>query len=79
MFWKNKYMEIGRHRGMIANEHIRIGCNSYEKVKIFKYLNSLVTDQNFIQEEKKREIHIIIRLKTLYHLGFSLGILKLNI
>ena len=30
---KTKYMEIGRHRGKIANEHIRIGSNSYEKVK----------------------------------------------
>ena len=28
-----KYMEIGRHRGMIGNEHIRIGINSYEKAK----------------------------------------------
>ena len=35
---KTKYMQIGRHRGMIANEHIRIGSNSYEKVKTFKYL-----------------------------------------
>ena len=26
---KTKYMEIGRHRGMMANEHIRIGSNSY--------------------------------------------------
>ena len=26
-------MEIGRHRGMIANEHIKIDSNSYEKVK----------------------------------------------
>ena len=25
---KTKYMEIGRHRGMIANEHIRIGNNA---------------------------------------------------
>ena len=25
---KTKYMEIGRHRGMIANEHIKIGTNS---------------------------------------------------
>ena len=33
---KTKYMEIGRHRGMIANEHI----NSYEKVKTFKFLGS---------------------------------------
>ena len=30
---KTKYMDIGRHRGMILNEHIRIGSNSYEKVK----------------------------------------------
>ena len=30
---KTKYMEIGRHQGMIANEHIRIrvGSNFYGK------------------------------------------------
>ena len=33
----NKYKEIGSDRGMIANEPIRIGSNSYEKVKTFKY------------------------------------------
>jgi hypothetical protein len=26
-------MEVGCHRGMIANEHIMIGSNSDEKVK----------------------------------------------
>ena len=26
---KTKYMETGRYGGMIANEHIRIGSNSY--------------------------------------------------
>ena len=46
-------MEIGRHRGMIANSHIKIGCNSYEKLKIFKYLGSLLTNQNSIQDEIK--------------------------
>ena len=50
---KTKYMEIGRHRGMIANEQIKIGSNSYEKVKTFKYLGSLLTNQNSIQEEIK--------------------------
>ena len=30
---KSKYMEIGRNRGMIANEHMKMGSNSYEKVK----------------------------------------------
>jgi hypothetical protein len=34
---KTKYMEIERHRDMIANEHIQIGSNSYEKVKTLKY------------------------------------------
>ena len=43
-------MEMGRHRGMIANSHIKIGSNSYEKVKTFKYLGSLLTNQNYIQE-----------------------------
>ena len=43
-------MKIGRHRGMIANAHIKIG-NSYEKVKKFKYLGSLLKNQNYIQEE----------------------------
>ena len=32
---KTEYMEIGRHRGMIANAHIKIGSNSYEKRKPF--------------------------------------------
>ena len=36
---KTKYMEIG----MIANVHIKIGSNFYEKVKTFKYLGSLLT------------------------------------
>ena len=33
---KTKYMGIGRHRGMIANAHMKIGSNFYEKVKTFK-------------------------------------------
>ena len=32
---KTKYMEIGCHRGVIANAHIKIGSISYEKVKTF--------------------------------------------
>ena len=46
-------MELGRHRGMIANAHIKIGSNSYEKVKTFKYLGSLLSNQNYIQVEIK--------------------------
>ena len=35
-------------RGIIANAHIKIGSNSYEEVKTFKYLGSLLTNQNSI-------------------------------
>ena len=28
---KTKYIEIGRHRGMRANAHIKIGSKSYKK------------------------------------------------
>ena len=58
-------MEIGCHRGMIANAHIKIGSNSYEKVKTFKYLGSFLANQNYIQEEikckLKQEVHVIIQ------------------
>ena len=40
---KTKYMELRCNRDMMANEHIRIGGNSYEKVKTLKYLSSLLT------------------------------------
>ena len=33
--------------------HIKIGSNSYEKMKTFKYLDSLLTNQTSIQEEIK--------------------------
>ena len=45
---KTKYMEIDRNRYMIVNEHIRIGITPYEKGKTFKYLGSLLTNQNSI-------------------------------
>ena len=35
---------------------MRIGSNSYEKVKTFKYLGSLLTNKNSIQEEIKCRI-----------------------
>ena len=32
---QTKYMEVGHHRGMTANEHITVGSNLHEKVKNF--------------------------------------------
>jgi hypothetical protein len=45
-------MEVG-HQEMMAYEYINLGNNSYKKVKNFKYLGPLLTNQNSIQEEIK--------------------------
>ena len=37
----------------MANKHIALGSNSYEITKTFKYLGSLLTNQNSIHEEIK--------------------------
>jgi hypothetical protein len=38
---------------MMANEHITVGSNSYEKEKTYKYLGPLLINQNYIHEEIK--------------------------
>ena len=46
-------MELGLRRGIMANDHITVGSNSYEIVKTFKYLGSLLTIQNSINGKIK--------------------------
>ena len=46
-------MEVGRPRGMMANEHIVLDSNAYEKVEILKCSGFLLTNQNSIHEEIK--------------------------
>ena len=38
---------------LFLHEHIGIGSNSYEKLKTFKYLGSLLTNQNSLHEDIK--------------------------
>jgi hypothetical protein len=77
---KAKYMELGHHRGMISNEHIRIGSNSYGEVKSYICIFRLFSDKSkFYSEGKqnldlKQEIHVIIQSKHLCLLDFSLRI-----
>ena len=46
-------MKVRLRPGMLANERITEGSNSYEKVKAFKCLDSLLAKQNCIHEGKK--------------------------
>ena len=71
---KTKYMEIGRLPGKVANEYVTVDSNSYEKVKTFKYLVSLLTIQ-ILKCRFKTEIHvfyfIFVRSKHICFLAFS--------
>ena len=51
---KTKYMEIGRHREAMTNKHMTVSSNSCEKLKAFKYLGSLLANQNSKEEIKCR-------------------------
>ena len=63
---------------MIVSEHIMIDSSSYEKVKTFKYLGSLATNQNSIQEEIKCRLKAgnscYYSVQTLLSLDFSVRI-----
>ena len=39
---KTKYVKVGRHRGMMAYEHITVDNSSQKRMKTFKYLSSLL-------------------------------------
>ena len=43
---------------MRGNEHTTVDSNSYEEVKTFKYLASLVQIENSIQEEIKCKLKV---------------------
>ena len=46
-------MEVECLQDMAANEHVMVSCNSYEKVKTFHHLGSLLTNHNSFHEEIK--------------------------
>jgi hypothetical protein len=75
---KTKYMEVGSHRVLMANEYIAIGSNSYEKMKTFKYSGFLLTNRNSIHEEIKYRLQAgnlcYYSVQTCCLLNFSLRI-----
>ena len=71
-------MEIGSHRDIKANAHIKIGSNSYEKVETFKYLSFYsqikILFRRKLNVDLKQEIHVIIQSKHSCLLDFFLRI-----
>ena len=69
---------LGHHRGMMANELITVGSNSYEKVKAVKYLVSLLANQNSIHEEVKYRLNGGINTFK-YHVSCTYGKISVRI
>jgi hypothetical protein len=53
---ETKYMEVGHHRGLVANEHITVGSNLNVKVKTFKFTGEWNVDL-------EQESHAIFKSK----------------
>jgi hypothetical protein len=51
---ETKYMLLSRHQNTGQNHDIKIAERSFENVVKFRYLGTIVTNQNLVQEEIKR-------------------------
>jgi hypothetical protein len=54
---KTKYMLLSRHKNAGKNRYIMIANRCHDNVAQFKYLGTIVTNQNLIQKEIKRRLN----------------------
>jgi hypothetical protein len=55
---KTKYMVMSRERNAGRDDSVKIDNSSIEKVEDFKYLETMLTDQNSIQKEIKSRLKL---------------------
>ena len=55
---KTKYMVMSRDRNARRGHSVKIDNTSIERVEVFKYLGTTITDQNSIQEEIKSRLKL---------------------
>jgi len=53
---KTKYMVMSRNQNAGRCHNIKIDNSSYERLEEFKYLGTIITNQNYIQEEIKSRL-----------------------
>jgi hypothetical protein len=54
---KTKFMLLSRHQNELQNHDIKIGNRCFENVEQFRYLGTIITNGNLIQEEIKRRLN----------------------
>jgi hypothetical protein len=55
---KTKYMLLSCHQNAVQNRYIKIANRRFENVILCTYLETTVTDQNFIQQEISRRLNL---------------------
>jgi hypothetical protein len=55
---KTKYMVMSRERNARRDDNVKIDNSSIERVEEFKYLGTMLTDQNSFQEEIKSRLNL---------------------
>jgi hypothetical protein len=55
---KSKYMVMSRVRNAGRDDSVKIDNSSIERVEEFKYLGTMLTDQNFIHEGIKSRVNL---------------------
>ena len=53
---KTNYMVMSRDQNAGQSHSMKIDSSSFERVEVFKYLGTALTDQNSIQEEIKSRL-----------------------
>jgi hypothetical protein len=53
---KTKYMLLSRHWNVGQNRDIEVANRSFENVSQFKYLGTIVTNENLIQEDNRTDL-----------------------
>jgi hypothetical protein len=54
---KTKYMLLSCHQNAGQNHDIKIGNRCFENAEQFRYLGTIITNQNLIQEEIKSRLN----------------------
>ena len=55
---KTKYMIMSRNQDAKRSHHIKININFFERVEQFKYMETVLTDQNSIHEKIKSRLKL---------------------
>ena len=76
---KTKYMIMSRNQDAKRSHHIKININFFERVEQFKYMETVLTDQNSFHEKIKSRLNSGSAWYHSVQIILSSGLLSRNI